>query len=454
MEHYDVLIIGGGQCAFPLTDALIEAGKTVAIAERKHLGGSCVNFGCTPTKAAVASAMLAYDARRASEFGLHMAGVEIHYASVLTRARGIKEESREGLEEAYAGKANPKILRGHGRIAGRHERGYEIEVGSDRVSAQFVVLNTGTRTSFPPVQGLGETNCIHAGNWLATPDLPKRLAMLGGGVIALEMSQFYRRMGSEVTVFEMSSRVLNKEDEEVSDAIVKALEGEKVRFVTGARVESVSPDGQGVRLSWNGESEQFDNVFVAAGRIPNTDDLGLELVGVELKEHGVVKVDEALRTTAKDIFAVGDIRGGPQFTHTSYDDYRVMKSQLLGDGSRTTAGRVVPYAVFTDPALGRVGMTETEARASGRPLKIGHYDLIHSGAASEHRTRRGFVKVVIDALTNKVLGGAVVAREGGEMIALLSAMMTLDADYRTIRDSVVSHPTFMEAVQSALAVAG
>ncbi len=450
MRHFDVLIIGGGQAAFPLTDALVEAGKTVAIAERKHLGGSCVNFGCTPTKAALASASLVHEARRGSEFGLHFAGVEVHFSAVLTRARGIKEESREGLEDEYARKDNPKILRGHARLAGRGQGGFHAVIGSETVSATTVVLDTGTRTAFPPIVGLNETNCIHSGNWLDVADLPPRLAVLGGGVISLEMGQFYRRMGSDVTIFESGARIFPREDEDVAAELVKQLGNEKIKFKTGIKVDRIEQDGQGIKLTWAEGSEQFDNIFVATGRTPNTDDLGLETVDVSLDERGYVKVDDGLASSTKGIYAVGDIRPGPQFTHASWDDFRVMRSQLLGDGSRTTKGRVVPYAVFTDPELGRVGMTEKEARESERPIKVGKFEMTHNGLARERRKRHGFVKVIVDAEKNTVLGAAILAADASEMIQLYATMMVLDADYRIVRDSIVSHPTYMEAVQSAL----
>ncbi len=450
MQHFDVLIIGAGQAAIPLSWELAKAGKSVAIAERKHLGGSCINFGCTPTKAAIASSTLAYDARRAGEFGLHLAGLETHYAAVLTRARGIKEEAREGLEEGFRfGDNAPKILRGHARLFGRGDRGYLVEISEEQFSAAVVILDTGVRTKFPAVPGLTEVNTLHAGNWLDHPELPGKMAMLGGGVIAVEMSQFYRRMGCDVTILESASRILPREDDDVVAGLERQFRAEKIRIETGVQITSVEPHGSGLKVAFGGESESFDSLFVAAGRTPNTDQLGLETVGVEVDRKGIVVVDEKLETTARGIYAVGDIRGGPQFTHTSWDDFRIMKSQLLGDGKRTL-DRIVPYAIFTDPAIGRVGMSEREAMQSGRIVKVGRYDMTHNGLARERRNRAGFVKVFVDGDTHEVLGGAILAREAGEMIELLAAMMALKADYRVIRDAVVAHPTYMEAVQSAL----
>jgi len=412
-----------------------------------------VNFGCTPTKAALASALLAHDARRAGEFGLHFAGVEVHYTAVLAQARGIREESREGLQDAYGGRENPKILGGHARIRGHHEKGFWVGVGTEDFTAEKVVLDTGSRTYLPEVPGLDEVECIHAGNWLDRQDLPQRLVVLGGGVIALEMSQFYRRMGADVTVFEAGPRILSHEDEDVSSALVKQLQQEKIRFETNAKVEQLDVHADGLRVSWNGKVEEFDNIFVAAGRTPNTHDVGLDTVGVELDSKGFVQVNSHLETNVPGIYAVGDIRGGLQFTHTSWDDFRVMRSTLLGDGSKVTTGRVVPYAVFTDPELARVGLSEAEARQTGKNIKVGRFDMTHNGLARERRKRAGFVKVVLDGDTNRVLGAAILAADAAEMIHLLATMMVLDADYRIVRDAIVTHPSYMEAVQSALEAA-
>ncbi|HWY48691.1 MAG TPA: FAD-dependent oxidoreductase, partial [Bryobacteraceae bacterium] len=315
--QYDFLIIGGGQAGLPLARDLAKAGKKVALAERKYLGGSCVNFGCTPTKAAIASARIAHLARRATEFGLRIPQVEVDFPAVLRRAGAIALAARTGHDKSFENSENPKLLRGHARFLGP---GFELQVGSVRVSAKQVVLDTGTRTTIPKITGLEKVAYIHSGNWLDHTELPERLAMIGGSYIGLEMAQFYRRMGSQVTVWETSPRIAVHEDEEVSTAIQKFLEREGIEFHLNAHIQSIDQLGA-------------THVFAATGRTPNTDDLGLETVGVETDQHGFVKIDRRLATNVPGIWAAGDIRGGPLFTHTSWDDYRILLSQISGDGS-------------------------------------------------------------------------------------------------------------------------
>jgi pyruvate/2-oxoglutarate dehydrogenase complex dihydrolipoamide dehydrogenase (E3) component len=432
-DPYDVLIVGGGQAGPPLARALAKAGKKVALAERKYLGGSCVNFGCTPTKAAIASARLSHLARRATEFGLRIPQVEIDFPAVLRRAGAIALESRTGLDKSFEGSDNPKLLRGHARFLGP---GFELQVGSMRVSATQVVLDTGTRTAVPTIPGLEKVAYIHSGNWLDHTELPQRLAMIGGSYIGLEMAQFYRRMGSQVAVWETSPRVAVHEDEDVSTAIQQFLEREGIQFHLNAHIQTI-------------EQLQATHVFAATGRKPNTDDLGLETVGVETSEHGFVKIDKRLATNVPGIWAAGDIRGGPLFTHTSWDDYRILLSQMAGDGSRTT-DRIVPYAMFTDPELGRVGLTEHDAREKGLKFRVSRFEMKRNGKAREIGEPDGFINVLLEEGTGKILGAAVLAVEGAELVHMFIDIMNAGASSTVIRDAIHIHPTLAEAVQSAV----
>jgi pyruvate/2-oxoglutarate dehydrogenase complex dihydrolipoamide dehydrogenase (E3) component len=432
-DQYDVLIVGGGQAGPPLARDLAKAGKRVALAERKYRGGSCINFGCTPTKAAIASARLAHLARRAVDFGLRIPQVEVDFPAVLRRASAIALQFRTGLDKSFENSDNPKLLRGHARFLGP---GFKLQVGSTQVLAKQVVLNTGTRTAIPKIAGLEKVAYIHSGNWLEHAELPQRLAMIGGSYIGLEMAQFYRRMGSQVTVWEGSPRIAVHEDEEVSTAIRQFLEREGIEFRVNAHIQSID------QLS-------ASHVFLGTGRTPNTDDLGLETVGVETSPRGFVKIDQRLATNVPGIWAAGDIRGGPMFTHTSWDDYRILLSQISGDGSRTTE-RIVPYAMFTDPELGRVGLTEQDAREKGLKFSVSRFEMKRNGKANEIGEPDGFIKVLLEEGTRKILGAAVLAAEGAELVHLFIDIMNARASSTVIRDAIHIHPTLAEAVQSAV----
>jgi pyruvate/2-oxoglutarate dehydrogenase complex dihydrolipoamide dehydrogenase (E3) component len=432
-DQYDVLIIGGGQAGPPLARDLAKAGKKVALAERKYLGGSCINFGCTPTKAAIASARVAHLARRAGDFGLRIPQVEVDFPAVLRRASAIALEYRAGLDKSFENSDNPKLLRGHARFLAP---GFKLQVGSTQVLAKQVVINTGTRTTIPKIPGLEKVDYIHSGNWLEHAELPQRLAMVGGSYVGLEMAQFYRRMGSQVTVWEGSPRIAMHEDEDVSTGIRQFLEREGIEFRLNTHIQSID------QLS-------SSHVFLATGRTPNTDDLGLETVGVETGPHGYVKIDQRLATNVPGIWAAGDIRGGPMFTHTSWDDYRILLSQFAGDGSRTT-DRIVPYAMFTDPELGRVGLTEQDARKKGLKFSVSHFDMKQNGKACEIGEPDGFIKVLLEEGTRKILGAAVLAAEGAELVHLFIDIMNAGASSTVIRDAIHIHPTLAEAIQSAV----
>jgi pyruvate/2-oxoglutarate dehydrogenase complex dihydrolipoamide dehydrogenase (E3) component len=452
--QYDVLIIGGGQAGIPLAHALAKAGKKVALAERQDLGGSCVNFGCTPTKAVIASARAAFQARRGAVFGLRIPEVEVDFPAVLDRARSLVMETRASLRRGLEGAENPKLLRGHARLAGREGESFRVRIGREDVLAGRVVLNTGTRALRPPIAGLENVPYIHSGNWLDHHEVPRHLVFIGAGYIALEMSQFYRRMGSLVTVVDKASQILKREDEDVVFPLQRLLESEGIQFRLETRVRRAARTRGGVLLTIESQAGpgkiRGSNVFLSAGRQPNTDDLGLETVGVRTSKEGFVEVDERLATTVAGVFAAGDIRGGPMFTHTSWDDHRVLESQLAGDGSRTTR-RVVPYAVYTDPELGRVGMSERESKESGVEFKVGRFEMRNNGKARELSETEGLIKVLVDGKSGQILGAAVLAADGSELVHLYVDLMNAKAPYTVLRDAVHIHPTLAEAVQSAVA---
>jgi pyruvate/2-oxoglutarate dehydrogenase complex dihydrolipoamide dehydrogenase (E3) component len=403
---FDVLIIGGGQAGIPLAHALAKIGKRVGLAEREHLGGSCVNFGCTPTKAVISTARIVHQARRAAEFGLRIPTVDIDFEAVLERAKSILTESRDGLRQGLENSDNPKLLRGHARIEGRDRSGFNIRIDDGVVTAAQVVLDTGTRSLIPSIEGLADVDFIDSENWLGRSDLPKHLAIIGGGYIGLEMGQFYCRMGSRVTVIEESSQIASREDKDVAQALQELLERDGVEFQLNSKVKRIASLSAGLAMTIETTDRphqlEASHVFVATGRKPNTDELGLETVGIAVSDGGIVEANERLATNVKGIWVAGDIRGGPMFTHTSWDDYRVLMSQFNGDGSHTT-DRIVPYAIFTDPELGRVGFTEREARKANKEIKVGHYEMKKNGKAREQGDTAGFVKVIVEADTKRIL---------------------------------------------------
>jgi len=453
MHHYDVAIIGGGQAGMPLAYELPAAGKRTVLIERKHLGGSCTNFGCTPTKSAIASARVAHLARRAADFGLRIPIVEVDFAAVIKRARDLVHAHRSAMERDLAEKKNPRLITAQALLDGRDGDRFRVVAGGETLLADQVVLDTGTRSFIPSIDGIDGIDVIHAGNWLETTSLPSRLIVIGGGVIALEMAQFYRRLGSTVDVIETHARIAATEDDDVSATLRELLEREGIAFHLQAKIERIEKQSDEivVRMA-SGASLAGTHLFVAAGRKPNSDDLGLESVGV-IAERGIVNTDERLSTNVHGIWAAGDIRGGPMFTHTAWDDYRILYSQLAGDRSRTTE-RVVPYAIFTDPEVGRVGMTEREARESGREIKVARYEIAKNSKAVEIGEPDGFIKLIAEAASGRLLGATVVCHEAAELVHVYIDLMNARAPFTVIRDAVFIHPTLAEAVQSAAARLG
>lgn len=453
MQEFDVVVVGAGQAGPALAKSLARAGRRVALVERKQMGGSCVNFGCTPTKAALASARVAWLARRAGEFGVNVGPVQPDFGAVLARAARIAQDMRESLEARFAGHDNPALIHAHARFVARDAERFRLALGDEDIVAEHVVLDTGTRSAVPQIEGLREIDYLSAENWLAQRALPSHLALVGGGYIGLEMAQFYRRMGAEVSVIESGAQVAAQEDPEVAAALQQVLEGEGIRFHLNARATRCRKTAQGVALTLEsgGKTDEIvaSHLFIALGRKPNTDDLGLENIGLRPTEKGFLDVDQHLRTGVAGVWAVGDIRGGPMFTHTAWDDYRIVESQLIGDKSRTTA-RIVPYAVFTDPSLGRVGMTEKQARQAGKNIKVARFAMKGNGKAIELGETAGFIKVVIDAGTGRLLGAAALATEGAELVHIYVALMNADAPYTVLENAIQTHPTLAEAAQSAV----
>lgn len=426
----------------------------MALAERRWLGGSCVNFGCTPTKAAIASARIAYLARHAAEYGINVPRVEVDFPGVLLRAKRLGEAMRSDLQRSLQGSDNPRLIGAAARFLGKDGEYFRLGLGDEEVLARQVVLDTGTHSAVPQIAGLDSIDFIDSENWLEHGQLPKKLLMIGGGYIGLEMGQFYARMGSQVAIIESGGQIVANEDRDVADALKARLEAEGICFQTNARVVEIKKTADGVELGVDIDGKRQaikgSDVFLALGREPNLDDLGLETVGVRRTAKGMLEVDATLSTNVPGIWAAGDIRGGPMFTHAAWDDYRIIKSQLLGD-HRRTLDRVVPYAIFTDPEVGRVGLSENEAQAQGRDIRVGRFEMRLNGKARELGETTGFIKVIVDARNERLLGATLFASEASELVHLFVDLMQAGAPYTAMRDAIHIHPTLAEAAQSAVA---
>jgi pyruvate/2-oxoglutarate dehydrogenase complex dihydrolipoamide dehydrogenase (E3) component len=444
MPRYDAIVFGSGQAGNPLSQKLADHGWTVALVEKEHLGGTCVNTGCTPTKTMVASAQVAHYARQAARWGVRTGEVSVDLPRVVARKDQVVHQWRSGLERKVQQRPNLHLVRGHGRFEGPHR----VRVGDQVLEGERIFLDTGARPSIPPIPGLDQAGYLTNEGILQLTDLPEHLLVLGGGYVGLEFGQMFRRFGSRVTVVHSAEQVLPHEDADVAQELQKTLEAEGLRFLLKARTTRVERDGGQVVLRLGdgagAEGVRGSHLLVATGRRPNTDDLGLETTGVQTTPQGFIRVNGRLETNVPGIWALGDVKGGPAFTHISYNDYQIVYANLIEGKDLSTADRLVPYAVFTDPQLGRVGQTEKEARATGRRLKIGKIPMAWVARAIERDETAGLMKLVVDAETDRILGAAILSSEGGELIQILEFVMRAGAPYTLLKGAVYIHPTLAE----------
>jgi len=447
---YEAIIIGSGQAGNPLWDSLTDRGWTVALIERAHLGGTCINYGCTPTKTMVASAQVAHYARNAARWGVHTGAVTVDLPRIVARKDAVVHEFRGGKERAAASRKNLHLYRGHARFLAPNK----VAVGEHMLEGDRIFINTGTRPSIPRIDGLDRVEYVTNASLMQLTTLPEHLIVLGGGYIGLEFGQMFRRFGSQVTVVHKDGQILNREDADVAGELRKALEAEGIRFVMNARTRRVAKNNGQVLLNLDGpngtETLAGTHLFIATGRRPNTDDLDLDKAGVETDQRGYIKVNGRLETTVRGIWALGDVKGGPAFTHISYDDYQIVYGNLLEGKTLGIEARIVPYAVFTDPQLGRVGMTEKEARAAHQRLKVGKIPMTWVARAIERDETAGLMKLVVDAATDRILGAAILAAEGGELIHILEALMLAQAPYTVLKGAIYIHPTLAEGFFSLM----
>jgi pyruvate/2-oxoglutarate dehydrogenase complex dihydrolipoamide dehydrogenase (E3) component len=442
---YDAIVIGSGQGGNPLAHKLADQDWRVALIERDHLGGSCVNYGCTPTKTMLASARIAHYARRAADFGLETGEVQVKLGQVVARKNRIVQQWREGQERHVATRPSLDLYRGEGRFTAAHV----VAVDGISLSADHIFINTGLRPRIPDIPGLNEVDYFTNRNIMDLTEVPEHLVVLGGNYVGLEFGQMFRRFGSRVSIIEMNDQITPREDVDVAHALQQALEAEGIYFYLASEARHVRPAGGGVELALergdrSTETLTGSHLLVATGRIPNSGRLGLDAAGIETDERGFIRVNERLETNVPGVWAIGDVKGGPAFTHISYDDHLILYDNLVNGKQRTTRGRLVPYALFTDPELGRVGLSEKEARQAGYQLKIGSVPMAQVARAIERDETAGLMKVVIDATNDQLLGAAILGSDGGELVQTLMVLMMAGAPWTLLEKAVYIHPTLTE----------
>ena len=451
MDSFDAIIVGAGQAGPPLAHRLVAAGMRVAFVERKLFGGTCVNTGCMPTKTLVASARVAHLTRRAADFGVFTEGpVRIDMKRVKARADRVSKDARTDVESGLRSLSGCTVIDGHARFEDPHT----VRVGDLRLSASRIFLDVGGRARVPDLPGLDRVEFSTNTSMLSLDEVPEHLVVIGGSYVGLEFAQMYRRFGARVTVVEMSPRLVSREDEDVSRAIREILEHEGIEVRTDTRCIGFAPahDGISVRVECREGAPDVvgSRVLLAVGRRPNTDDLGLERAGVQCDERGYIRVDDALATSVPHIWALGDCNGRGAFTHTSYNDFEIVAANLLDGQRRRVTDRVEGYALYVDPPLGRAGMTETQARASGRRIAVGTRPMTHVSRAVERDETQGFMKVVVDAQTQQILGAAILGVGGDEAIHGILDMMNAKAPYPVLKWAVPIHPTVSELIPTVL----
>ena len=450
----DALIIGSGQAGNPLAQALAEAGQKVILVEEAQLGGSCLNYGCVPTKTLLASATRAHAVRTAGELGIRVGGeVQVDISAVIARKDALLDKSRRHLREALGPKHdNITVLRGHAAFTGpRQVRVQETQERASSIKAKRVFINTGTRAAVPHVPGLAEAGFLTTTELLDIQEIPTHLLILGGGYIGMEFGQMFRRFGSHVTIIETGGQVLDHEDDDVCETLQKALEKEGIEFLLKAETRGVARDAAGqytLTISTHQGARHLpgSHLLVATGRQPNTDQLGLETTGIKLDEKGYVEVNSRLETNIKGVFALGDVHGGPQFTHLSYDDFRVVRDNLLHQGPRRSARqRPLPYCVFTDPALGRIGLSESQAKDQNIAYRVSKIPVSLVSRAQQTGQKTGFWKVLVGP-DDRILGAAILGPEAGEIMTMLQIAMAGRLRYQQLQEMVIAHPVWAEGL--------
>jgi pyruvate/2-oxoglutarate dehydrogenase complex dihydrolipoamide dehydrogenase (E3) component len=451
-ENFDAIIIGSGQGGNPLAEVLIAAGKKTAMIERKDVGGTCINTGCTPTKTMVASARVAYLARRGSDYGVDVGPIAIDMGRVRERKRNIVSTMRQSREKRLAS-AHVELIRGEASFTSPGKMRVALRGGGERhLSAPQIFISTGTHGALPAIEGLDTIPHLDNESIMELDRVPEHLLIVGGGYIGIEFSQMFRRFGSKVTVIQAGPQLLHEEDPDVAAEVAKILRQDGVEILLNAHTQRVAQANGVISLTVavEGKTQTVEgtDLLVATGRVPNTGALNPGAAGIETDEHGFIRANERLETSAPGVWVIGDVKGGPQFTHIAYDDYRILKANLFDGGNRTVHDRMVPYTVFMDPQLGRVGMTEAEAKKTGKKIRVARMPMTWVARALEMDESRGLMKVVVDADTEEILGVTVLGIEGGEVMSVLQMAMMGHLKYSVLQAAVFAHPTLSESINN------
>ena len=462
-ERFEAIIIGTGQAGKPLAVDLAKAGWKTAIIEREHVGGTCVNVGCTPTKTMVASGRVAYLARRAADYGVVTGAVKIDMEVIRQRKRDIVELFSSGNERRLESTDSLELIRGEGSFVDPRTIRVRLDEGGERLlESETIFINTGGRPRVPEVPGLDSIEALDSTSIMELDTVPEHLIVLGGGYVAVEFGQLFRRLGADVTILQRRDQLLPREDRDVADAVADVLREDGVTLMLEAsaqRVARADNGGVDVIVATTGEDQpgvgkrkgstaatvSGSHLLVATGRVPNTDRLNLQGAGVNTDERGNVLVNEGLGTNVAGVYALGDVNGGPAFTHIAYDDYRIVRDNLLHGADATTGGRFVPYTMFMDPELGRVGLTEREAQEQGLDYRVASMPMSHVARALETDESRGFMKVLVDAGNGQLLGCAILGIQGGELASMIQLAMMGGLHYADLKEAIFSHPTLSEA---------
>ena len=453
MNSYDAIIIGAGQAGSPLSHQLADQGWRVALIEREHLGGSCINYGCTPTKAMVASARTAQTVRRAAEFGVLTSPPQVDLAAVVARKTRIVEEWRAGQQSRIDQRPNITLYRGDASFSGPKT----VVVNGETLSSEKIFINTGTRAWLPPIAGIEDVPVLTNKSILELTDLPEHLLVIGGSYVGLEFGQMFRRFGSQVTVIQHSNQLVPREDQDIAESLQAALEEEQIKFFLSCEVTAISRETSGeirmtIRRVADGQEQHVlgSHVLVGAGRIPNTESLNLAAAGIQQDARGWIQVDDYLETTVPGVYALGDVKGGPAFTHISYNDFQIAFHNLFHSDKLSTRSRLIPYALYTEPELGRVGLTEKEARQRGFTIKVGKIPMAWVARAIESSQTQGMMKIIVDAETELILGAAILGAQGGELVQTLMGLMLAEAPWTVFHKAIFIHPTLTEGFFSLM----